>query len=240
MVGGRADEERAVAGAQVAAGADVRGTEDRIADAADQPDVVGDVALAGSDLGQDGAEVRRVGGRAGLAAQAVVHGVEMVADVADVRHRANQAEMLGQLGEPRVQLADAHAGDRRGDRPIRAANFRRAPSGFRSQVSRWLGPPHSRTKMHDFRGAAAEPAVGIDAGGHRPRHAQRQGADAAGLEKLAAQIRVDGCRSALRETFMARPPGSRVVPIARHRIIRTVSFAQPRSATASSARFRAR
>ena len=23
-------------------------------------------------------------------------------------------------------------------------------SGFRSQVSRWLGPPHSRMKMHDF------------------------------------------------------------------------------------------
>src|SRR5256885_4479169 len=22
--------------------------------------------------------------------------------------------------------------------------------GFRSQVSRWLGPPHSRTKMHDL------------------------------------------------------------------------------------------
>ena len=38
-------------------------------------------------------------GAAGLTAQAVVHGVEMIADVADVRHRADEAKMLRQRGQ---------------------------------------------------------------------------------------------------------------------------------------------
>ena len=54
------------------------------------------VRWRGSNLRQDGTDVGRVGGRIRLAAQAVVHGVEMVADVSDMRHRPDQAEMLGQ------------------------------------------------------------------------------------------------------------------------------------------------
>ena len=61
MIVCRADEQRAVASAQVAPGADIRGAEDRIADALDQPDVRSDAALAGSNLRQDRTDVRRVG-----------------------------------------------------------------------------------------------------------------------------------------------------------------------------------
>jgi len=95
VIRGRADEQRAVDQAQVTPIADVRGAEDGIAHAFDQPHVRRHGALCGSNLRQDGTEVRRVGGRIRLAAQAVVHGVEMVADVSDMRHRPDQAEMLG-------------------------------------------------------------------------------------------------------------------------------------------------
>ena len=62
MVVGRADEQRHVASAEVAAVPMFGAQKTGIADALDQPDIGGDVALAGPDLGQDGAEVRRVGG----------------------------------------------------------------------------------------------------------------------------------------------------------------------------------
>src|SRR3954453_15075236 len=38
-------------------------------------------------------------------------------------------------------------------------------SGLRSQVSRWLGPPQSSTKMHDF---SAAPARGERSASNRP------------------------------------------------------------------------
>ena len=95
IVGGRADEQRAVDGAQVSARSDIWGAEDGITDALDQPDVGRGGALAGSHLGQHGTDVRRVGRRTSLAAQAVVHGVKMVADVPDMRHRPDQGKMLG-------------------------------------------------------------------------------------------------------------------------------------------------
>ena len=91
----------------------------------------------------------------------------------------------GQLGQPRVQLADAHAGDRRGDRLVGAANSAGA-AGFRSQVSRWLGPPHSKMKMHDFsvERTRLRPVV---AGQHNAGNAQK--AKPAGLEQSAARDR---------------------------------------------------
>ena len=58
MIGRRADEERRAGSTENAARANVRGTEDRVADALDQPDVGCRAALAGPYLRQDGAEVR--------------------------------------------------------------------------------------------------------------------------------------------------------------------------------------
>ena len=210
VIGCRADEQRAVDQAQVAARADIRGAEDGIADALDQPDVGGDVALAGSNLGQDGTDVRSVGGRIRLAAQAVVHGVEMVADVADVRHRPDQAEMLGQRGQARVQLADAHAGDRRGDRLVGAANFR-GRLGLQVPGIEVAGPAAQQDE--DARllgGTAAKSSVAIDARRNHPR-APESSADPAGLEKSAAGDH-GGPLSPVAERWIHRSfPGTRVV-----------------------------
>src|SRR6266550_1355765 len=65
----RAYEQRAVRGAERAARADVWSAEDRIADALNQPNIGSYVALARAHLRQHRTNVRRVGGRAGLAAQ---------------------------------------------------------------------------------------------------------------------------------------------------------------------------
>src|SRR6266542_4958846 len=43
-----------------------------------------------------------------------------------VRHRANQAVTVGEASEPRQQLADTHAGDVGGDRPVWAADVLRS------------------------------------------------------------------------------------------------------------------
>ncbi len=96
MVVGRADKQRAALGAEMAAVADVRGAEDRITNAADEPNVIRQVALGGPYAREDGTEVRRIGGGSSLAAQQVVHGVEVVADISHVCHRTDQAEMLRQ------------------------------------------------------------------------------------------------------------------------------------------------
>src|SRR5262245_34902044 len=57
--------------------------------------------------------------------------------------------------------------------------------GLRSQVSMWLGPPQSRTKMHDRSVAPPETAAGLDAGGDGAGPAHREGADTPGLKELA-------------------------------------------------------
>lgn len=147
------------------------------------------IALARSNFGQHRAEIRRVRGRAGLPAQAVVHGVEMVADIAGVRHRPDQAKVLGQLGQAWVQFADAHAGDRRGNRLVRPADFRRrcrlevpgvevaGPAAQQDEDARLLGS------------AAATRLIAIDARRHHAGNAQIQQAQAAGLEKATARDR---------------------------------------------------
>src|SRR5205085_1807628 len=104
MVVGRADEEGREPGAEVAAAADVGSAEYWVADATNQPDVIGDVAFGRSEARDNGSQVGRIRRGAGLAAQQVVHGVEMVTDVADVGHRADEADVLGQGSEARVQL----------------------------------------------------------------------------------------------------------------------------------------
>ena len=154
-------------------------------------------------------------GASGLAAQAVVHGVEMVADVADVRHRPDQAEMPGQRGQARVQLADAHAGDRRGDRPVGAANFRRRRG---LQVPGVEVAGSAAQQDEDARllgGTAAKSSLAIDARRNHPRQAQSQGADPAGLEKSAARDQ-GGLLSLVAQRKTHRSfPGKRVVVVAR-------------------------
>ncbi len=198
IVGSRADEQRTVVSAKEAARADVRSAEDGIADALDQPDVGSDVALAGSHLGQHGADVRGVGGGFGLAAQAVVHGIEMVADVADVRHRPDQGEMPGQRGQAHVQLAEAHPGDGRGNRLVWAAD---AVRGIGLQVPGVEVAGSAAQQDEDARPlgrAAAETLLAIDPCGDHARHGQVQGAEPASLEKPAA-----------REQGGGGPPGGR-------------------------------
>ena len=90
-------------------------------------------------------------------------------------------------GQARMQLADAHAGDRRGDRLVGAANFRRrlglqvpgvevtGPAAQQDEDARLLG------------GTAAQSSLAIDARGNHPRQAHGQGADPAGLQQSAAR-----------------------------------------------------
>ncbi len=192
MIGCRADEQRAVLHAEVSAGADVRAQKTGSPTHLISQTYEAMLRCVGSNLGQDRADVRRVCRRLGLAAQAVVHGVEMIADVSDVRHRADQAELPGQRGQARIQLGETHAGNGRGDGLVGAANFRRAP-GFRSQVSRWLGPPHSKMKMQDF-SAAPRPS---------PRSRSTAAATVPGRPAPRALI-APACNSLRRDSRMVR------------------------------------
>ena len=82
---------------------------------------------------------------------------------------------------------DAHAGDRRGNGLVGAANFRRR-LGLQVPGIEVTGPAAQQDK--DARllgGTAAKSSVAIDARGNHPRQAQSQGADPAGLEKSAAR-----------------------------------------------------
>jgi hypothetical protein len=187
MVVGRADEQRAVDGTQVAARANIRGAKDGIADALDEPDVGGGVALAGPNFGQYGTDIRRVGRRTSLAAQEVVHRVEMVADVVDMRHRADQRKMLGQLGQARVKFADAHTGHGGGNRPIRAPNSLRR-CGLQVPRIEMTGPATQQDEDARLRGStAAQCLFAIDARRNHARKGPMKNADAAGLEQLAAR-----------------------------------------------------
>ena len=106
-----------------------------------------------------------------------------------VRHRPDQAEVLGQVGQARVQLADAHAGDRRGDRLVRAANLRRRR---RLEVPGVEVAGAAAQQDEDARlvgGAAARSAHRIDAGRHHAGQAQVQEAGPAELEQSAARDR---------------------------------------------------
>ena len=112
----------------------------------------------------------------------------MVADVARVRHRPDQGEMVGQLGQARVQLADLHAGDGRGDRLVRAADLRRA-SRFEVPGVDVAGPPHSKMKMHDFSAAPPlDPLIPSTRPATMPGRLPVQEAGPAELEHSAAQI----------------------------------------------------
>ncbi len=86
----RANEEWGKGAPERASSTDVRGTENGIADALDQPDIGCHAPLAWSDLGQHGSDIRRIRWRTGFPTQAVVHGIEVIADVARVRHRPDQ------------------------------------------------------------------------------------------------------------------------------------------------------
>ena len=186
VVVGRADKQRAMLGAEVPARADIGGTEDRITDTANEPNVIGDIAFAGPHSGENGTEVGSIRRGARLAAEQVVHGVEVVADVPDVRHRADQGKMLGQGGKARVQFADAHARDGRGNRPIGAANaigcIRLEVPGV--EVARPTAQEHEDTGL--LRRDATRGLV-IDARRHHPRKGHRHGADPAGLKQLTAR-----------------------------------------------------
>jgi hypothetical protein len=122
MVIRRTDEHRRVPGAEVAAGPDERRDEDAGPAGIEQPEVAGDIAPIGPHRGEDGADVRRIVRRPRLAGQAVVHGVEMVADVADVHHRADDREMLRQRSHARVQLGELQSRDGRRGRSIGSAD----------------------------------------------------------------------------------------------------------------------
>ncbi len=207
VVLGRAHEQRGVGRTQVAARGDVRGAEYRIANALDEPDVGRHAPLAGPQLGQHGTDVRSVGRGAGHAAQQVVHRVEMVADRPGVRHRPDQAEVLGQVRQPHVQLADAHAGDRRGDRRIGAADLGR---GGRLQVPgvEVAGAAAQQDEDARFGGAVARPAHPIDAGRHHAGHGEVEQAGAAELQQAAARDRGGGGLQVGREGNAHRvPPG---------------------------------
>ena len=115
-----------------------------------------------------------------------MHGVEVVADRPGVRHRADQANVLGQVRQARVQLADAHAGDLRGDRLIGAADLGR---GRRLEVPRVDVAGSAAQQDEDARlvgGASARRAHRIDAGRHRAGQAHVEEAGPAELEQPAA------------------------------------------------------
>ena len=143
VVVGGANKHRCVTRTQITAGAEVRSAEDWRSHALDEPRVGDQVALVGKMLGHHRSDVGQVVGDTfadaldDLPAQQIVHGVEVIVDRARMRHRADEAELIGHLGEFGMQFAQLHA--------------------FRSHVSIWLGPPHSSTKMQHFFEATALP-----------------------------------------------------------------------------------
>src|SRR5438067_14931 len=89
----------------------------------------------------------------------------------------------------------------------------RIPSGaigFRSHVSRWLGPPHSRMKMHDFSRAP------VDAAPIPPRASKTPGRPSCNMPRPPACSKLrrdmaltDGWRLAFAKVLMAVPPEGR-------------------------------
>src|SRR5262249_4100723 len=109
----------------------------------------------------------------------------MVADVADVRHRADEGEVLRQAGQPGVQLADPHPGDLRGDRPVRPADLV-GGAGLEVPGVDVAGPATEQDEdARPVGGAAGRPAAGLEAGRAEAGQADREGADTPGLEELA-------------------------------------------------------
>lgn len=192
MIVGGADEHRGVARAEVAAGADVRRTEDRRAHALDEPRVGEQVALVGEVFGHHGADVGQVVGDAfpdaldHLAAQQVVHRVEVVVDRTGVRHRADEAELVGDLGEFGVQLAQLHARHFGPDGFVRPANLRRCvrlqvPS---VNVARTAAQEHKDAAL--LRGHGLARGVELVFSDHQAGNSKVEQADAAGFERRAA------------------------------------------------------
>ena len=58
----------------------------------------------------------------GLAAEQIVHRVEVIADRAGVRHRIDQSELIGHFCQLSVHLIDAHPWDLGSDRAVGPAN----------------------------------------------------------------------------------------------------------------------
>ena len=162
-----------------------------------------------------------------LAAQTVVHGVEVVADVPDMGHGADETEMRRQTGQTLVQLGEVHAGDRRGNGLVRAANFRgcRGLQVPRIEVTGPAAQPDQDAGL--LRGTAAETSFALQAGRDRSRATESQGADPTGLEKLAARDQ-GGLLSLVagRKTHRS-VPGKRVVLTARHILPHAVDFCRP-------------
>lgn len=100
-------------------------------DALDQPGVRQQVVLVGQVLGDDRADVGQVVRNPlldplhDLTAEQVVHRVEVIADRPRVRHRTDQAEMIRDLRELRMQFRKVHAGHLRRNRLVRATDLER-------------------------------------------------------------------------------------------------------------------
>ncbi len=108
------------------------GAEDGRSHAFDEPRIGNKIAFAGFVLGHERTEVRLFVRHAllhalfRLAAEQIVHRVEVIADRARMRHRIDEREMVGQLGQARVHLIDEHARHFGGDGFVRAAIIERS------------------------------------------------------------------------------------------------------------------
>lgn len=113
-----------------------------------------------------------------------MHGVEVVADVSDMRHRADEGEVLGQRGQPAVQFRDAHAGHGRGNGIVRPPDF----SGRAGLEIPGVDVARAAAKQDEnagtLGGLTAQALARIDAGGHHSRGGHGQRANPAGLEDL--------------------------------------------------------
>src|SRR5206468_3332101 len=88
----------------------------------EEPGIAHHIAPGWPYFGKNRADVGSIVWRTRLTREAVVHGIEMVADIAHVLHRADDGKMLTQIGQPRSQFANLHSGHPRGDGPIGASN----------------------------------------------------------------------------------------------------------------------
>ncbi len=112
-----ADAQRAVRRAEEAAGEIARL---HVAGQVLQPDVGGHVARRRPQLAPSPSRNRACRLPARMAGHADVHAA--VVPAVAVRHRADEREAIGHAGQSRQQLAEPHAGDAGGDRPIRSAD----------------------------------------------------------------------------------------------------------------------
>ena len=84
----------------------------------------------------------------------MVHRIEMVADIPHMRHRSNQAEVIGQLGHLGMQLIDLHPGDFGRNRLVRPTN-RVGSLGFQVPGIELAGSPAEQDKDAGLRCRAA-------------------------------------------------------------------------------------